>query len=95
MASFLEILMIIMVVKGFLNLLFSGKKIKLEITNINNDLKNDILNETLNETLIYPVLNPEDINLIQDYYFQNYNESINKNRSILTTIKENENYYNI
>lgn len=91
MASFLEILMIIMVVKGFLNLLFTGKKIKLEITNMNKDLKNDILNETL----IYPVLNPEDINLIQDYYFQNYNESINKNRSILTTIKENENYYNI
>lgn len=83
--------MIIMVVKGFLNLLFTGKKIKLEITNMNKDLKNDILNETL----IYPVLNPEDINLIQDYYFQNYNESINKNRSILTTIKENENYYNI
>jgi hypothetical protein len=100
MAGFLEILMIIMVVKGFLNLLFSGIKIKLEITNMNKvvknyDLKNDLKNDLLNETIMYPVFNPEDISFIQNYSFQNYHELIKKNMSISTNIQENQNYYNI
>jgi hypothetical protein len=71
MASFLEIIIIIMMIRAVVNLVCREKN----ITTLN---KNEtIIYPVNNELLIYPVI------LNKNYSFQNYNEKILKNISFL------------
>lgn len=71
MASFLEIIIIIMMIRAVVNLVCREKN----ITTLN---KNEtIIYPVNNELLIYPLI------LNKNYSFQNYNEKIVKNISFL------------
>lgn len=71
MASFLEIIVIIMMIRAVVNLVCKEKN----ITTLN---KNEtIIYPVNNDLLIYPII------LNKNYSFQNYNEKIVKNISFL------------
>jgi hypothetical protein len=71
MASFLEIIVIIMMIRAVVNLVCREKN----ITTLN---KNEtIIYPVNNDLLIYPII------LNKNYSFQNYNEKIIKNISFL------------
>ena len=71
MASFLEIIVIIMMIRAVVNLVCKEK-------NITTRNKNEtIIYPVNNDLLIYPII------LKKDYSFQNYNEKIVKNISFL------------